>query len=138
MFCVNLVAVCVHYICIYCIYTWNVKLHLCFQILILRDQLKHDMRLHGQFITRSSSPPVRHMTDAHDYRTSLVDVSPTRISRNSDLDPILLEHESRKMETRHRSTSPGKVTMHTTIFCNHFFIIVNYFLNKIVFILFHH
>ena len=81
------------------------------QVTTLKDQLTHELRQRHSFISRTS----RAEDEVNDLR-NVLDKSLTKVTRNPDLDPILLEHESRKLdnaiEYRKRSTSPAKVIRH--------------------------
>lgn len=69
--------------------------------------MTHEIRMRQQYITHSS----RAGNEINNLRNAF-DSSLGKVIRNPDLDPILLEHEAKKLdnaiENRRRSTSPGR------------------------------
>lgn len=63
------------------------------QVATLKDQLAQEIKKRQQYIARS----VRTGDEIRDIRT-ILDNSLCNVTRDSGLDPILLEHESRKLD----------------------------------------
>ena len=76
----------------------------------MKDQLNQEIRKRQQFISRST----RAGDEISDIRNKL-DASITHVSRNSNLDPLLLDYETKKLEDTvevHSSLIPTKLTRH--------------------------
>ena len=70
----------------------------------LKDQLSQEMRKRQQYISRS----VRAGEDIADIR-SMLDQSLTKVATDPELDPLLLEQESRRLEESLGYRRPEKV-----------------------------
>jgi hypothetical protein len=71
---------------------------------MLKDQLTRELRQRDQYLSRSN----RTDNDINDLHT-ILDGSLSKLARNPDIDPILLEHETRKLDAAvemKRSSSP--------------------------------
>ena len=71
------------------------------QVLTLKDQLEQEIRKRQQYISHS----VRANDEIQDLRQAL-DGSLQKVAHNAELDPILLEHESKKLDDLVESHSP--------------------------------
>lgn len=85
----------------------------CLQIHTLKDQLSQELRRRQQYFTKSA----RAGDEIRDIR-SILDNSLSTVGRDPSLDPLLLEHESRKLDesldlggySSHRRRSPIRTT----------------------------
>ena len=79
----------------------------------LKDQLSQELRRRQQYFTKSA----RAGEDIRDIR-SILDTSLSSVGRDPNLDPLLLEHEARKLDesldlggySGHRRRSPVRTT----------------------------
>jgi hypothetical protein len=64
-----------------------------FQVLTLKDQLEQEIRKRQMYLAHSA----RAGDELAEMREAL-DASLTKVARNPELDPILLEHETKKLD----------------------------------------